>query len=475
MTLLVLEGLARIAMTWNKPEIAMMHAKAAIDTDPNCGHAYSVLSSIFAKRGEIDCALEYIKSAIEREPSCSENHFQHGLLLLLDKDHGHLSHLQQDQQSLQRLDAGDDTFLNTAIPRECLKPWLTCLRISTGHSNALYHLGLYYLQCDVAKAEKCFFKAIDVDPLNFRAVRTLWRWLIKNDRQNAADDLIKRVSSHSGSENVSWIWFCKGITNLRLGETDGAVAAFQTSLRYHASDPKLWQLLAEAYMQRGSLMAAVKALEQCISLDASCLYALHLKGLALIRLGEEQEAIVTFESILEKQPHFYPAVQGLVTALFSIARASFRNRRAELCADAISRALSLLKVPLQRMHEYHCLWKLCGDLYLLAAKLPEPIRENIRPILFQIQPENSNTTTVLSLLQCASAAFAHGLQIYPSSQSYFDLALAQWQVFEVTKKLQSLDTATRLCKEALIIDPSSVDVWDLFGIVSLARKVCCIL
>ncbi|EGD72708.1 T-cell receptor beta chain ANA 11 [Salpingoeca rosetta] len=496
-------GLARIAARWNKRDLAMMHAETSVSLDNMCGTAHAALAVARGMAGDVDGAVAAAKAAVDVQPTCADHHYQHGRFLTLQHQQ-RLRQQQQQQQQDGRDSAGGSSVAGTTttttttttseveidaalpIPRTALRPWLLCLRVSRGHSNALYYIGCYYAATNMDKAVRCYAKALEAEPLHPKAAHALWLAHMRAGRTENADALVTTLAAHAGSDRLSWVWMRKALLELGSGDVGTAVVSLQTALRADTGSALLWQLLGEAYHRRGSFLAAHKAFDQCLERDPACLHAMYMKGLALLRLGDEEEAMHTFQSVLDIDNTHAPAIEGLASALYSNARTFYRNRRPELCLDAINHALAVLQPALHSSNPYVCLWKLCGDAYELATQLPPTTMARVQPIMFASTAAASNAagedagaqdTCFAVLNACAAAAFARVVRSHATAGAYCDLAVNRWRLYSSKHAKRAgpredtlLHQVQRLCMQALTLDRDYTDAWNMLGIAAFALQ-----
>ena len=71
-----------------------------------------------------------------------------------------------------------------------------------------------------------------------------------------------------------------------------------------------WECLGEAYMNRGSYTAALKAFTKATELDPSAMYCYYQLASIKQTLGRHAEAVQEYEGILEKSTDYIPALKG---------------------------------------------------------------------------------------------------------------------------------------------------------------------
>ncbi len=100
---------------------------------------------------------------------------------------------------------------------------------------------------------------------------------------------------HHNSE--SYPWFCFGFS-------------LQAALRADPQDWVCWECLGEAYLNRRSFTAALKAFDKAHTLQPTSIYSLYQTAAIKQILGRFKEAAAEYRQILE-QEDYVPALKGL--------------------------------------------------------------------------------------------------------------------------------------------------------------------
>jgi tetratricopeptide (TPR) repeat protein len=105
------------------------------------------------------------------------------------------------------------------------------------------------------------------------------------------------------------------ITLMRKGQVDQAIKTYEEAL---AASPSLHQIrlnLAEAYGTVGRFAEARDAYAQLVAIDPGNIVVRNSYALALFKSGEKEQAAAEFRRVLELQPDFKAAQQGLEIVL----------------------------------------------------------------------------------------------------------------------------------------------------------------
>lgn len=93
--------------------------------------------------------------------------------------------------------------------------------------------------------------------------------------------------------------------------------SLQAALRADRMDPNCWESLGEAYVSRGSYAAALKSFRKASELNPDHVYSIYRAAAVEQILGKYENAIVTYQQILQKTEEYVPALKGNVS-VFSI-------------------------------------------------------------------------------------------------------------------------------------------------------------
>ena len=137
------------------------------------------------------------------------------------------------------------------------------------------------------------------------------------------------IGLETETELPLWYQFRYGLSLLELGSTDEAIKMFQRLTRSTKDKPVMWECLAEAYVQRGSLKTALKAYqftaelyEKEESLDKLAKVKFRIGQLYLETL-EVDQALEVFESIESKSGEVYIGMAQVSNDYFNLFFNSF--------------------------------------------------------------------------------------------------------------------------------------------------------
>jgi len=189
---------------------------------------------------------------------------------------------------------------------------------------------------DFAFATKCFYEAIDLDPMHGRALRGLAAALVGGERHEEAVDILEMIVGLAPADRASR--FDLGVVQMRLGRLKQAELTFRRVWGGgDIDDPvalKSAYNLAGVYQAQGKLGDA-RDLWRRITQRAPHLAGAHSQlGEVSMKLGDFEQAMAAYAEAAKRQPRNVSAWLNLATA----ARAAGSYGRAVI---AVRRAAGL--------------------------------------------------------------------------------------------------------------------------------------
>lgn len=162
----------------------------------------------------------------------------------------------------------------------CLHYFLQAAKADPTNFEAFLYLGLYYLNIgvDISRAERCFAKALSLNPDCLSAALELSQIWLYAARETTGEVLLQRIvlvlEPFSQSTRNTRLWQLLGSAFLGLSKYHASTTAFQNALKGERPDEKRCLLgLGEGYRQQGRFVAAIKAYTRAMELDTKCLTA----------------------------------------------------------------------------------------------------------------------------------------------------------------------------------------------------------
>lgn len=422
--------------------------------------------------GDFTKALEKLSTAVSLEPNNSK--FQ----LMLGRTYWQLKDISSDLSTEE-------------CSQKCFASLLQAARFDPYNGEIFLYLGHFYLygQQNKEKAKKCYQKAFDLDSENAE-VGAAFCDIMMDSRDDKVLEYLKSVTAKAGPGSAKWAWLRLGLHQLKNENPNAAVTALQAALRPDPLDHHVWECLGEAYVNRGSYTAALKAFTKASELDPQSIYSQYMIASIKQTLGLFSESVPEYKLILEKEPYYVPALKGIGETLLLQAK-SFLSRFLDCrVLDACEEAIFYLTRAAGQRPDLSCLWKLLGD----ACTLPYIVdRKNFRDIMIPCKllqannkdPEKKTGVTKSVLLELGSRCYGRALKIYPECASlWHDLGINflyqsrelhdrckdenQSDDSEVKVRIQK---ALDILKQAITLDPQNCKHWDALGI-ALCSKDC---
>lgn len=99
-------------------------------------------------------------------------------------------------------------------------------------------------------------------------------------------------------------------------------------------------------------------------------------------IGQHVEAKEDFESILQNDEQYIPALKGLAQACLGLARENISRQCLGRAREYLQQAADTLTDAIMIRSDLSCNWKLLGDVCYRMANMPQKYcRLNVKPIL----------------------------------------------------------------------------------------------
>lgn len=403
---------------------------------------------------------------------------------------------------------------------ECFKHLIQSLKESKNFAPAYTSLGVLYEEQyqDKSRAQKCFYKAFELDVGEIRSARYLVADLTSNNEWEVAEVLCKRIVTTERSRRMlfnedkdnledtdrSWPYRVLGCAALNRQEDDKAVEWFQTALRMTSMDVQCWIGLGEAYYNCGRLDASAKVLRHTVSLttangkdNSSTLWVVqYMLGVVLSEMGQFDSAILQLTASLELRDNneecvIHALYESMINNATKLVLSGFIGRAIEMN----SRAVELILKGVQINPKSQKLWKDLGDCIrifniiqdesngaLLKSKVIEIINsveedlsngfmEELKEIdEFERESVQSidNYTKFVSILNILAAKNAiHVLPLKSNkllrSMAYYNLGLAYLEAFKSCDQKSLREASIKSLKKSIQLENSNATYWVTLG------------
>ncbi|TFK44590.1 superkiller protein 3 [Crucibulum laeve] len=292
-------------------------------------------------------------------------------------------------------------------PEDAYTFFIRSLKINPGYAPAFTSLGLYYLEHstppDPTRASKCFQKAFELDPREVIAAQRLAEGFA-NDREWDLVEVVSRrtIEGEGGldgglkSDSVgsstrylptnAWAWKAVGAVESNRRNYTAAIQAFQIALRAEPEDRISWLRLGEAYSNSGKHAAAVKALGRAHELNPEDWLCLFLIGGVKYRMGQFEDAVAVFESILRQRPSETGVLASLAQTHMELGRKELTDGFQMRAENSLVQAIGVGLNMVEQSHGFRSLaWKIIADsTFVLSRRSTFTNRERICRTLMSV-------------------------------------------------------------------------------------------
>eukprot|EP00064_Thunnus_orientalis_P012482 superscaffoldBa00001920_g12517 len=347
------------------------------------------------------------------------------------------------------------------------------------------YLGHYYREVgnDHGRARGCYKKAFDLDNDDAESGAASVDLSMAHDDMDTALAILQSVIEKATPGSAKWAWMRRGLYYLKVGQHQQAIADLQAALRADPEDWVCWECLGEAYLNRRSFTAALKAFGKAHQLQPSSIYSVYQAAAIKQTLGKFKEAVAEYLQITAQQD-YVPALKGLGECQLSLAKSLMEDCRDGGAIDLIQQAIQNLFKAVELRPDLSCLWKLLGDACTAVSTVsPNRVQVQVPAPLAGIDPHTQNNMlNQTQTLKVGERCYARALKLMPEVPSlWYDLGLNyyhQASLFCPTEGDQNspsllLEKAQQLAHEAFKIaqslEPLYVNCW--IGQALIAERV----
>uniref|UniRef100_A0A4W4FXS4 Tetratricopeptide repeat domain 37 n=1 Tax=Electrophorus electricus TaxID=8005 RepID=A0A4W4FXS4_ELEEL len=463
-----------------------------------------------------DCSEDAVSSytrLLEMDPVNSLAHFGLGVKALQEKKYedavksfclGHVGHADEWTQKLLRVklealvrdgtsqsadealeildqmaDSSNDPALLALKGRAYLQKgqleetfWLRCALSQRPDSGELYFLlGCVYWNMgeesrrDRNKAHTHLLKAGKLDPYLgavFRYLGHFYREVAKDPGR--ARGCYKKAFELDSADGEA------GAATVDLSMAQGDMAA----LRADPQDWVCWECLGEAYLNRHSYTASLKAFGKAHELQPDSIYSLYQTAAIKQVLGRFSEAAGEYRQIIATE-EYVPALKGLGECLLALAKSAMEDYLDGRAIDLIQECLSL---SISKRPDLSCLWKLLGDACTSCSTV-SPNRASLLVPGPLCGAKQDQMLIQEQLLHLGERCYARALKVMGEAPGLWcDLGLNYYHqsrllLGQPTEQVAQplLQKALQCVKKAVMLDSGSHTHWNVLGVVAMAKGV----
>ncbi|TRY85691.1 hypothetical protein DNTS_013421 [Danionella cerebrum] len=359
---------------------------------------------------------------------------------------------------------------------------LKAAKLDPYHGSVFRLLGHFYREVatDKGRARGCYKKAFELDSSDAEAGAATVDLSMEQGDMDSALSVLQTVTERATPGSAKWAWMRRGLYHLKIAEHQQAIADLQAALRADPMDWVCWECLGEAYLNRRSFTAALKAFDKAHVLQPSSIYSLYQTAAIKQILGRFKEASAEYKQILEKED-YVPALKGLGECLLALAKNALDDYLDGRAVDLIQSAIHYLFRAVKQRSDLSCLWKILGDA-CTASRTVSPSRAKVLVpgALCGLEPSDQNhTLDQRQLLTLGERCFGHALKLLPEAASLWcDLGLNYYHqsrllsFYSPEEDPQALlEKAVQCVKKAIMLDSESHAYWNALGVVAMSKGI----
>ncbi|XP_069034465.1 tetratricopeptide repeat protein 37 [Embiotoca jacksoni] len=444
----------------------------------------------YLNKGQIDQALKLSSQLVASNPNLAQGLVLRGLAHLAEgkKQLSEQSFLKAASQSpdsgeyyflLGQLywDMGEETRKDRTKAHTHL---LKAAKLDPQLSSAFRYLGHYYREVanDYGRAQGCYKKAFQLDDDDAESGAALVDLSMRQGDMDTSLAILQSVIEKATPGSAKWAWMRRGLYYLKIGEHQQAVADLQAALRADPEDWVCWECLGEAYLNRRSFTAALKAFGKAHQLQPCSIYSVYQAAAIKQTLGKFKEAVAEYLQITAQQD-YVPALKGLGECQLSLAKSLMEDCRDGGAIDLIQQAIQNLFRAARLRPDLSCLWKLLGDACTAVSTVSSTRAQVAVPALLAgLDPNTqSHLLNQAQTLKVGERCYARALKLRPEAPTlWYDLGLNYYhQATRIpcltegdhTSPSLNLEKAQECLKKAIMMDSENHSYWNALGVISM--------
>ena len=346
--------------------------------------------------------------------------------------------------------------------QESLGLFLRAAKLHSTHWLPFLYLGKHYHhQQEDERARKCYQKSLQLsDNNNAEAATALSDILRRQGRHQENLQLLTQVV-RGVRGGATWAWLRLGVHYLSVEEPGPAVTSLQSALRSDPEHVVCWEALGDAYVARGSYVAARKAFEKVLTLCPDSVYSQLMIAEIKQKLGYHSEAISDYNQLLSASPDYLPALRGLAETYLAQAGVFLEQFVDKNVVDCVEAGLTVLTRAAVVRPGLAGTWRLMGELCSLVTRVSEEL-VSVPSVLLSSDHghENSDTTCdKSSVLQLGIRCFTKSLVLeQDNAHTWHDLGLLQSAAGDQDRAVASI-------KKSISLDSRQGQFWCSLGLV----------
>uniref|UniRef100_UPI0037E80CDA superkiller complex protein 3 n=1 Tax=Semicossyphus pulcher TaxID=241346 RepID=UPI0037E80CDA len=447
----------------------------------------------YLNEGKVDEALQESSELLASNPDLAQGLVLRGLAQLAQGEH-HLAEESFLKAASQSSDYGEYYFLlgklywdmGEETRRDRTKAqthFLKAAKLDPHLGCVFRYLGHYYREVagDPGRARGCYKKAFELDNDDAESGAASVDLCMEQDDMDTALATLQSVIEKATPGSAKWAWMRRGLYHLKVGEHQQATADLQAALRADPEDWVCWECLGEAYLNRRSFTAALKAFGKAHQLQPSSIYSVYQAAAIKQTLGKFKEAVAEYLQITAQQD-YVPALKGLGECQLSLAKSLMEDCRDGGAIDLIQQAINNLFRAVTLRPDLSCLWKLLGDACTAVSTVsPNRGQVQVPAQLAGLEPNTeSYTLNQAQTLKVGERCYARALKLMSEVSSlWYDLGLNYYRQSSLTCPTEGdqnspsllLEKAQQCLKKAIMLDSEIYSYWNALGVISMSKGV----
>uniref|UniRef100_A0A667YTE5 SKI3 subunit of superkiller complex n=1 Tax=Myripristis murdjan TaxID=586833 RepID=A0A667YTE5_9TELE len=252
-----------------------------------------------------------------------------------------------------------------------------------------------------------------------------------------------------------------------------------SALRADPEDWVCWECLGEAYLNRRSFTAALKAFGKAHQLQPTSIYSVYQAAAIKQTLGKFKEAAAEYLQITTRED-YVPALKGLGECLLSLAKGLMEDYRDGGAIDLLQQAIKNLFRAVELRPDLSCLWKLLGDSCTTVGIVsPNRALVLVPGPLAGLDPiTQSHTLNQAQTLKVGERCYGRALKLMPEAPSlWYDLGLNYHRQANLpcpaegdqSSLVQLLEKAQQCVKKAIMMDSGNHNYWNALGVIAMSK------
>ncbi|XP_061673335.1 tetratricopeptide repeat protein 37 [Syngnathoides biaculeatus] len=356
--------------------------------------------------------------------------------------------------------------------------FLKAAKLDPHLGSVFRYLGHYYQEVanDSGRARGCYKKAFDLDSDDAESGAAAVDLSMSHEDMDTALAILQSVIEKATPGSAKWAWMRRGLYYLKVGQHQQAIADLQAALRADPEDWVCWECLGEAYLNRQSFTAALKAFGKAHILQPTSIYSVYQAAAIKQTLGKFQEAVTEYLQITA-QHDYVPALKGLGECQLSLAKSLMEDCRDGRAIDLIKQAIQNLFKAVQLRSDLSCLWKLLGDACSAIGTVSSKRAQIHMPAaLAGLDPQiQVHLLNQVQTLRVGERCYTRALKLMPEVASlWYDLGLNFYDQARLTcdaEQEQSLlvEKAQQCLRKAVMMDSGNHSCWNTLGVINTSK------